>query len=230
MAPIWKLSSRVKAIENIRALVGLDVNVPGGLDLNIEESIGADGVDSLYLAPQPLNVAVNGPVDAIESIDVDGVDSPDPAPQLLNVAVNGPINVSVNAPGQKSTRKMKELSYALVAPLFKKTKKEAAKELRVSQSTLAVWCRRNNIPRWPYRLVSSMENMLSNIQECGMDGFLKEKGSSFTMSEIADKKRSFEANPSEPIEDSVLLLRTRMHRAVHYKRRKVVKKVVKDNS
>ncbi|XP_078151681.1 protein RKD4-like isoform X3 [Carex rostrata] len=201
MAPIWKLSSRVKAIENIRALVGLDVNVPGGLDLNIEESIGADGVDS-----------------------------PDPAPQLLNVAVNGPINVSVNAPGQKSTRKMKELSYALVAPLFKKTKKEAAKELRVSQSTLAVWCRRNNIPRWPYRLVSSMENMLSNIQECGMDGFLKEKGSSFTMSEIADKKRSFEANPSEPIEDSVLLLRTRMHRAVHYKRRKVVKKVVKDNS
>ena len=33
---------------------------------------------------------------------------------------------------------MKELSYALVAPLFKKTKKEAAKELRVSQSTLAV--------------------------------------------------------------------------------------------
>ncbi|KAF3334846.1 Protein RKD1 [Carex littledalei] len=201
MAPIWKLSSRVKAIENTRALVELDLNVLGGLDVNIEELIGADGVDS-----------------------------PDTAPQLLNDAVNDAVNASVNAPAQKSTRKRKELSYALVAPLFKKTKKEAAKELRVSQSTLAVWCRRNNIPRWPYRLVSSMETMLSNIQECGMDGFLKEKGLSFTVSEIEDKKRSFEANPSEPLDDSVLLLRSRMHRAADYKRKKVVKKVIKDNS
>ncbi|KAF3325474.1 peptide transporter PTR2 [Carex littledalei] len=64
------------------------------------------------------------------------------------------------------------------------------------------------------------------IKECGMDGFLKEKGLSFTVSEIEDKKRSFEANPSEPIDDSVLLLRSRMHRAADYKR----KKVVKDNS
>ncbi|KAF3334504.1 Protein RKD4 [Carex littledalei] len=193
MAPIWKLSSRVKAIENTCALVELDLNVLGGLDVNIEESIGADGVDS-----------------------------PDPAPQLLNVAVNDP----VNAPEQKSTRKMNKLSYQLVAPFFKKTMVEAAKELRVSKTTLAVWCRRNNIPRWPYRLVSSMETMLSNIQECGIDGFLKEKGLSFTVSEIEDKKRSFEANPSEPIDDNVLLLRSRMHRAADYKR----KKVVKDNS
>ncbi|KAF3321937.1 dolichol-phosphate mannosyltransferase subunit 1 [Carex littledalei] len=155
------------------------------------------------------------------------VDSPDTAPQLLNDAVNDAVNASVNAPAQKSTRKRKELSYALVAPLFKKTKKEAAKELRVSQSTLAVWCRRNNIPRWPYRLVSSMETMLSNIQECGMDGFLKEKGLSFTVSEIEDKKRSFEANPSEPLDDSVLLLRSRMHRAADYKRKKVVKKLLR---
>lgn len=63
-----------------------------------------------------------------------------------------------------------------------------------------------------------------------MDGFLKDKGLSFTMSEIEDKKRSFEANPTEPIDDSVLLLRSRMHRAADYKRKKVVKKVVKNNS
>ena len=59
-----------------------------------------------------------------------------------------------------------------------------------------------------------------------MDGFLKEKGFSFTVSEIEDKKRNFEANPSEPIDDSVLLLRSHMHRAADSKR----KKVVKDNS
>ncbi|KAF3334099.1 Protein RKD1 [Carex littledalei] len=188
MAPIRKLNSRVKAIENIRALVALNLNVAGGLVLN--------------------------------------VDSPDPAPQPLNAAVNGPVNAFVNAPVQNSTRKMKELSYQLVAPLFKKTLKEAAKELRVSPTTLQVWCKRNKIPRWPYRLISSMDNMLSNIQECGMDGFLKEKGSSLTISEIEDKKRRFEKNPSEPIEDSILLLRNRMHKVAYHKRQKVVK----DNS
>ena len=61
-----------------------------------------------------------------------------------------------------------------------------------------------------------------------MDDFLKVQGSSFTMSEIEDKKRSFEANPSEPIEDSVLLLGTRMHRATDYKRRKVVRDLLKE--
>ncbi|KAF3334225.1 hypothetical protein FCM35_KLT20829 [Carex littledalei] len=67
MAPIRKLNSRVKAIENTRALVALNLNVPGGLDLNIpirEESIGVDGVDSPNPALQLLNVAVNVPVNA----------------------------------------------------------------------------------------------------------------------------------------------------------------------
>ena len=107
MAPIWKLSSHVKAIESTRALVELELNVLGGLDVNIAESIGVDGVMKLF--SNFLFTIINAFPFTRKNFRLSllcfllQVDSPYPAPQPLNVVVNGPIDASVNAPEKKST-------------------------------------------------------------------------------------------------------------------------------
>jgi transposase len=59
---------------------------------------------------------------------------------------------------------LKDLSFKLVASKFRMPIKEAAKELRVSTSTLQTWCRTNGIPRWPYRKIRSMKILLENVK------------------------------------------------------------------
>ena len=59
---------------------------------------------------------------------------------------------------------MKNLNFELVASKFGMPISLAAKELQISQATLAVWCRGYGIPRWPYRKIRSMSNLLAKIK------------------------------------------------------------------
>ncbi|KAF3334222.1 Protein RKD1 [Carex littledalei] len=129
-------------------------------------------------------------------------DSNDANEQVGNVAVQRKIPYQL--------RKSGDLSIELVCPMFRKSQNEAAKELRVSQTTLKIWCRIKGIKRWPCRILIIMDGLAMNVEEYRMDSYLKVNGIHLTLSELEEKKRKFEEDPSTPIDDEIFLLRNYM--------------------
>ncbi|KAF3334395.1 Protein RKD4 [Carex littledalei] len=117
-------------------------------------------------------------------------------------------------------RKSRDLFIELVRPMFRKPQNEAAEELRVSQTTLKMWCRIKGIKRWPCRILTSMDGLARNVEEYGMDSYLKVNGIHPTLSELEEKKK-FEEDPSTPIDDEIFLLRNYMCKRKSNKRRYV---------
>ncbi|KAF3334718.1 hypothetical protein FCM35_KLT21322 [Carex littledalei] len=141
MAPIRKLNKRVMAIKHICGLDGLGLLQAAGEFIKAEhdsndanEQVGnvagaeEDAIPIVEERPvgsKVLGIDLNLPI-VEETSDVERVDLPDPAP------------VDVNAPPM---RRFGDLSIELVRPMLRKLQNEAAKELRVSQTTLKTWCR-----------------------------------------------------------------------------------------
>ncbi|KAF3331700.1 protein disulfide-isomerase LQY1 [Carex littledalei] len=105
-------------------------------------------VEERALGSKVLGIDLNLPI-VEETSDVERVDLPDPA------------LIDVNAPPM---RKSGDLSIELVRPMFRKLQNEAAKELRVSQTTLKTWCRIKGIKRGPYRILTSMDGLARNVE------------------------------------------------------------------
>ncbi|KAF3321677.1 Protein RKD4 [Carex littledalei] len=196
-------------VSNINS-TGLPEHDSNGANEQVGNVAGAEEdaipiVEERALGSKVLGIDLNLPI-VEETSDVERVDLPDQAP------------VDVNAPPM---RKSGDLSIELVRPMFRKLQNEAAKELRVSQTTLKMWCRIKGIKRWPYRILTSMDGLARNVEEYGMDSYLKVNGIHLTLSELEEKKRKFEEDPTTPIDDEIFLLRNYMCKRKSNKRRYV---------
>ncbi|KAF3328913.1 protein RKD1-like protein [Carex littledalei] len=115
------------------------------------------------------------------------------------------------------------LTFEMVTPFFKQPLGVAARELGISRSSLMIWSRVHHIPRWPYRMIMSMEKLITIVKLHGIDYKCQVKGLDFTVEELERRKRSFEKDPSVSIEASILHFRTIMLKRAASKRQKVVR-------
>ncbi|KAJ3705884.1 hypothetical protein LUZ61_009589 [Rhynchospora tenuis] len=82
------------------------------------------------------------------------------------------------------------LTFEHVAQKFSLPIKEAARELKVSVSTLKFRCRELGISKWPYRKIQSLETLIETMLELESTGF------QHTIGEVREELEAMKLNPA----------------------------------
>ncbi|KAF3336997.1 UDP-glucose pyrophosphorylase [Carex littledalei] len=196
MASISRINNRVQAIDPAsRGVFGLELLQAVG------QFLLQDDVDNGAIAAVP-NVK-DVPLHVNDLV----VDDPHPTPHPALDCMNDRVHEGV----------VNGLTFEMVTPFFKQPLGVAARELRISKSSLMIWSRVHHIPRWPYRMIMSMEKLITIVKLYGIGYKCQVKGLHFNVEELEKRKRAFEKDPSVPIEASILHFRTIMlKRAASY--------------
>ncbi|XP_078171620.1 protein RKD1-like [Carex rostrata] len=119
-----------------------------------------------------------------------------------------PVNVQDRMNDRVDDGTVNGLTFEMVALFFKLPVGLAARELGISRSSLMIWSRINRIPRWPYRMIKSLEKLITTVKLYGVGFKCQVKGLDFIVEQLERRKRSFEKDPTVEIETSILHFRT----------------------
>ncbi|KAJ4733599.1 Plant regulator RWP-RK family protein [Rhynchospora pubera] len=106
-----------------------------------------------------------------------------------------------------------ELKLEHVAQKFSLPIKEAARDLKVSVSTLKFRCRELGIPKWPYRKIQSLETLIETMLEIEPFGFHHMIG------KVREEIEAIKLNPALEIKYETERLRQEIYDS-KYKRRR----------
>ncbi|XP_059638748.1 protein RKD1-like [Cornus florida] len=129
--------------------------------------------------------------------------------------------------GSRSERNInssKMLSRETVSQYFYMPIAQAAKELNIGLTHFKKRCRELGISRWPHRKLTSLQNLINNVQEMeteelgeGAEGKLRE-----AMEILERERKLIEEVPDIQLEDKIKRLRQACFKA-NYKKRKLMK-------
>ncbi|KAJ4753566.1 hypothetical protein LUZ62_064552 [Rhynchospora pubera] len=107
-----------------------------------------------------------------------------------------------------------ELKFDHVAKKFSLPIKDAARDLKVSMSTLKFRCRELGIPKWPYRKIQSLETLIETMLELAPFGFQHMIG------KVREEIEAIKLNPTLEIKYETERLRQEIYDS-KYKRRRI---------
>ncbi|BAS80896.1 protein RKD1 [Oryza sativa Japonica Group] len=115
----------------------------------------------------------------------------------------------------------KTLTFELVSQYFCLPIKQAAQELNVGLTLLKRRCRVLGIPRWPHRKVKSLETIIKNVQELGMETGQDEDNTRNAVEMLQQTKKLIEQSPDAKLDDWTKMLRQACFKE-NYKRRRLL--------
>uniref|UniRef100_A0A0E0K568 RWP-RK domain-containing protein n=1 Tax=Oryza punctata TaxID=4537 RepID=A0A0E0K568_ORYPU len=124
-------------------------------------------------------------------------------------------------PSSRGSGEKKPLTFKLVSQYFCMPIKQAAQELNVGLTLLKRRCRVLGIPRWPHRKVKSLETLIKNVQELGMETGQDENKIMNAVEMLQQTKKLIEQSPDAKLDDWIKMLRQACFKE-NYKRRRLL--------
>ncbi|KMZ66787.1 Pentatricopeptide repeat [Zostera marina] len=162
--------------------------------------------------------------------DVGAMDDSRSSSSSTNVKVeeiSTPMPVSMISMTTTVEKALSSLTFEEVSRYFYMPITRAAKELNVGLTLLKKRCRELGIPRWPHRKMKSLQTLINNVQELGMEnGIAGESQLRCALEILEEEKKMIEKKPEIQLEEKTKRLRQAYFKANYKKRRLMDHQVV----
>ncbi|KMZ56685.1 Protein RKD2 [Zostera marina] len=121
---------------------------------------------------------------------------------------------------ENQEKSLSNLTFEDVSRYFYMPITQAAKQLNVGLTLLKKRCRELGIPRWPHRKMKSLQTLIDNVQELGMEnGIAGECQLRCALQILKEEKKMIEKKPEIQLEEKTKRLRQAYFKANYKKRR-----------